>query len=263
VQDMRIFGNFVDDDVPITLYTTKEIWDNSVGDYIREQESIVKEAKLANPNTTFKELIMSHEFKSRPRRKIDRPDVVNGIDILDTNRRGFPLNDSDFTQAYNTVRAEFPERNIKVYSKFCRIDIDDEFVSPLKSNKLGLSTKYKNIFKESLDKIKEALESDILFEKEPRVVFIYSNFINDWILWNPVYINEKSLNSSDGKYKKPPNISYSANDGEKNINLVVRLCETKDIKGDDIVMFYGRNGYNYFDAKSFKSRYFLEDSKQI
>lgn len=266
VQDMRIFGNFVEDCIPITVYTTEEIWLKAVGDYIGEQEIIVEEAKRAKPNTTFKELVNSHEFKSKPRRKIDRPDVVNGIDFTDTNRRGFPLNDTDFTRAYNTVKDEFPGREIRVYSKFCQLEIEDRFQSPLKEKKgknesSKLSSKYKNLFVESLQEIKEAVESDILFEAEPRVWFIYRNFVNDWTFWNPRFIEKKRVDTNVNKYEKPPNISYFANDGDNHINLVVRLCETTDIKEGDVIMYYGRNGYYYFDTTLFEKSYFLKDTR--
>lgn len=263
VQDMRIFGNFDEDDIPITIYTTSEIWDLSVGEYIQEQRSIFSKIDEASPGTSLSNHVLNHEFKKRFSRKIDRPDVINGIGFTDTPRRGRSLQNSNFEESHKILREKYTGRNIVVYSKHCKLNIDDDFMSPIKLNKKMVTSKtYKNIFNRSISEIKELIHEDIvLFESKDKVWFIYKNRKNDWPVWNPLYIQSKVMD--DKKFNDPPNISYYAREGSKEINLVVRLKLTSDIKEGDIVLFYGKDSYYYSDTKTFKSSYYLEDTNEI
>ena len=100
-----------------------------------------------------------------------------------------------------------------------------------------------------------------MFESKDKVWFIYKNRKNDWSVWNPLYIKSKVMD--DKKFNDPHNISYYTSDGSREINLVVRLKLTSDIKEGDIVLFYGKDSYYYSDTKTFKSSYYLEDTNEI
>jgi hypothetical protein len=263
VQDMRIFGNFDEDDIPITIYTTSEIWDLSVGEYIQEQRSIFSKIDEASPGTSLSNHVLNYEFKKRFSRKIDRPDVINGIGFTDTPRRGKSIQNDNFYESHKILREKYPGRNIVVYSKHCKLNIDDDFMSPIKLNKKMVTSKtYKNIYNRSISEIKKLIdEESVLFEGKDKVWFIYKNRKNDWPVWNPLYIKSKVMD--DKKFADPPNISYYAKEGSREINLVVRLISTSDIKEGDIVLFYGKDSYYYSDTKTFKSSYYLEDTIEI
>jgi len=139
VQDMRIFGNFNQDGIVLTLYVEESMYQENIEKYHSLQSCILD---LIDNKKTIKDGLMSLPIDSDyvPTKKIDRPALVKGLSFNNNNTWGIPLHTHDISEAEKIIKETYPfpkYRNFKIirYTEKFSIDIDIPFEHPKKKYK--------------------------------------------------------------------------------------------------------------------------------
>lgn len=285
VQDMRIYGNFPNDNINITLYTDKENYINNIGGYIMIQKKILCDEYddindddyskfLVNKNISLSQHIMNCTFNPEdvPSKKIDRIGLVKGFKFKYEDVWGIPTNFIDYDICHNDLLQKFPDYEIVCYSKVINLDLSNinyeniigQFIEPTKDNKL--SSTYNRLFKNYfMDEIQETAYSFNNFKKDNKYkinefekMYIYNNFRNGWPLHNPLKIPNN---------RKLQQLCYMGYNANKNFKIILKnpiidkpFLNNCIQKKKVIIIFYSRNSYHY--TKCDLQCYYIEDKKQ-
>ena len=281
VQDMRIYGNYPDDNIDIHLYTDKENYITNIGGYILLQTKIlngeldgindnVNEHLVQDKTITLSQQIMSQVFNPEevPEKKMDRIGLIKGFKFKNEDKWGIPTNMTDYELCLHTLSEKYPEYDIICYSKNMEIDltyvshgrINGSFIVPTKENML--SNEYTKIFKKTFMNSIQMLANTFIKSGEDieeynlngdfNQCYIYTNFRNGWPLYNPLK-NKRDL----------INLCYMGIETEDKMNLIIKNPKIDKaflescVGQKTLLIFYGRNSYHY--TKCDKESYYLSD----
>ena len=95
LQDMRIFGNYPNDGLDINLYTSKEIYNDDIKTYLKNQKEIIDKGES---DSSCKDVIKFYKFDQSKinTKKLDRPGLSKGISFIETDKWGIPTNINNF-----------------------------------------------------------------------------------------------------------------------------------------------------------------------
>lgn len=283
VQDMRIYGNYPNDNIDISLYTDEENYKNNICGYILIQNKILNGEYdeindyddtnlLVNKDISLSQHIMNCTFNPEdvPSKKIDRIGLVKGFKFKYEDVWGIPTNFTNYDLCWNDLSQKFPDYYIVSYSKVIDLDLSNinfenlngVFIEPTKYNKL--SSTYNKIFlKYFMDKIQETAYSFNNFKKDKKYKinklsqwYIYNNYRNGWPLHNPFTIP---------KNRELQQLCYMGYNNETNFKIILKnpIIDKdfldKCIEQKVILIFYSKKSYHYTKC-DFKS-YYIEDKK--
>ena len=236
LQDMRIFGNFNEDGIPINLYTSDEIYNKDIGDYLLNQKNIIEKGDI---DKSCKENLSYYKFNPEnvPRKKLDRPGLTKGITFNSDIKWGIPTNIKKITKVYDSLNKKYEGYNILKYSIHRREPLPEGKLFPLKPKEFAQEL-FKNDFKGI---ITEMFTNFNIKEETYTQWHIYNNYRNAWPLHNPLNIGKRVV----------PHIFYMGEENGNYIDIIVRnikmdSTELKKLKGTKtIIIFYARGCYNY------------------
>ena len=277
VQDMRIYGNFPNDNININLYTDRENYINNIGGYIYIQNQIlngeldeINNSDKTNREITLSQSIMNMEFKPSqiPNKKIDRINLVKGFRFKNEDRWGIPTNITNFDICYAYLSNRFKDHTIICYSKYIDLDltninnsiINGTFIEPTKDNKL--SKIYAELFKKKfIDQIQQLAYSFNNNNKNSNYEinkftqwYILNNYRNGWPLHNPLTNNKELIDICYKGYDKKY-IRLILKNPIINRNYLNRYINTNNI----IILFYSKKCFHY--SKCERKSYYIEDNK--
>lgn len=271
VQDMRIYGNFPNDNIDINLYTDKDNYVKNIGGYIHLQNKLlngeicdddVNQSELdTNDSYSLRQHIMNYEFDPNevPEKKLDRLGLINGIQIRPEDKWGIPTNIKKYDSCISELRKRYSDYEIITYSKYLEIDISDimtneikgKFIAPTKIN--SLTNLYKNLFINNFhEKINQQFK--ILDTSKLTIWYILPTFRNAWPLHNPLLKMRKSID-----------LCYLSNEGSNKIGLVIKNPALNQdnlsqyLNKKVILLFYSKNCFHY--TKFDKESYYIHDSQ--
>jgi hypothetical protein len=263
LQDMRIFGNFNEDCIPINLYTSDETYNKDIKDYLSNQKDIIETGDI---DKSCKENLSCYKFNSEnvPRKKLDRPGLTKGITFNSDIKWGIPTNIDDITKVYDTLAEKYNDYNILKYSIHRREPLPEGELFPLKPKEYA-SGLFKGDFKGILD---EMFKNFKIKETKYKQWHIYKNYRNAWPLHNPLNIEFINKNKQGEMVKRDvPHVCYMGEENGNYIDIIVRnikmnSTELKKLKGTKtVIIFYARGCYNYI--KCDEHCYIINDNLQI
>ena len=256
VQDMRIYGNFPDDNLDINLYIDEDMYLSDIGGYIKLQNNLLRgnlDYEIQGKSEiSCKQAIMNYEFNPEniPRKKLDRIGLVKGFKFKQEDKWGIPTNIKNLELCLEKISLKFKDYDIKIYSKYKRLILPEgeKFKIPTKENKL--SRYYKNKFLTEYDIDLIDIWNGYYGNN---ITYIMNNYRNGWPLYNPMSNTRESidlcyLGVENGNYidviLKNPSIDRE---------YLENIIGTKTI-----IIFYSREGYHY--TKLDKKSSFIRDN---
>ena len=218
VQDMRIFGNFKQDSIKLSLYCDEGLFLDTIYKYVDTQQDILN--SVTNDISIKKSLMtMPLDASKLPKKKIDRDKVIKGLKFSNSDY-GISLSTKILDEAITKLREIYKNNDIIIYSEiFSNVEINEQKL--IDENKYPIYPNKKNQFSKFY---KSIIEQN--FDHSINTVWHILDKTNAYPLWNPLKID----NAISGK-NKFIDVCYVINKDNCTLDLVVK---NNDFNTDNI-----------------------------